>query len=197
MIRRSIKLPMNRLKTNVQHSTLNAQRRRTRDSPIRRSVLGVGCSMFAAQKGSSSLSSSKRNRPLPMNRESQLPTLIERRHSPSCCNGCLRLPLTSRRQGSCSLGTAERDRPLPMNRGRPTGESLNRGVSRRKARRRAECGCTNLCGPPREPPCPSVVNPRPGSCSLGRSNGMRRFPSNSSPVLRGEVPPTGRIFRHG
>ena len=62
---------MNRLKTNVQHSTLNVQRRRTRDSPIRRSVLGVRCSMFAAQKGSSSLSLSIRNRPLPMNHRSR------------------------------------------------------------------------------------------------------------------------------
>jgi len=39
-----------------------------------------------------------------------------------------------------------------MNRGLPIAKNLNRGGSRRKARRRAECGCTNLCGPPREPP---------------------------------------------
>ena len=56
-----------RLKTNAQHSSWNAKRRRTEASSIRYSMFGVGCSMLAAQKVSCSLNSSKWNETLSMN----------------------------------------------------------------------------------------------------------------------------------
>jgi len=83
----------------------------------------------------------------------------------------------------------------------PTGENLNRGVSRRKARRRAECGCTNLCGPPREPPCPSVVNPRPVHLHWAVQNGTGHFPwtvvfsNHNSSYRRSQTPKASGVER--